>query len=65
MGERTFTGKLVDDRDGFEATASDSFRLIRLEMGTGGHSFTMDAGEAEAFAKWILKANPYGHRRIS
>lgn len=65
MSERTYTGKLVDDRDGFEATASDTFHMIQLELGTRCDTHTMSISEAEAFARWILKIHPYGYRKIT
>jgi hypothetical protein len=65
MGERSFEGKLVDDRDGYEAVASDTFHAVKITLGSRGDEFTMSAGEAESFAKWILKIHPYGHRTIT
>lgn len=64
MGERTYTGKSVDSKDGFEATASDTFFLIKIEHGRG-ETLTLDTGEAEAFARWVLKIHPFGNKRIT
>ncbi len=65
MAERSYEGRLVDDKDGFEAIRSDTFHMTKLIMGRRGDEYTVDQGELEAFAKWVLNVQPYGTRSIA
>ena len=65
MTERTFSGKLVNDKDGFEVTDSSVFSQLHFCMGYRGEEFVMSRSEAEALAKWILNISPYGNKMIT